>query len=287
LSALTKVAVALLVVASLMLSAGVVVFVNKVDHFQTTLDTTKSSFQKEQAAHADTRAQLAAANTELLSQAKDANARLAALQTELTTAQATAQAARGEVAAREQEKKAIEVAMQNMVSVQKGLQDQLAASSQQVTELRGFRDKLVGERHELNVQLTDALAKVEALDRQRKNAEERAASARAEADTAMGKLADLGYGNGRAVPNRTNRGAEPLEGVVNGVFNAGGKQWASISLGSKANVEKGMRFNVVNNNEFLGYLTVQTTEPDEAAGVLEGPGVTKVKQGDQVKTQLQ
>ena len=48
-----------------------------------------------------------------------------------------------------------------------------------------------------------------------------------------------------------------------------------------------MRFNVVNNNEFLGYLTVQTTEPDEAAGVLEGPGVTKVKQGDQVKTQLQ
>jgi len=287
LSALTKVAVALLVVASLMLSAGVVVFVNKVDHFQTTLDTTKTSFTKEQAAHADTRAQLAAANTELLSQAKDSNARLAALQTELTTAQATAQAARGELAAREQEKKGVEVAMQNMVKVQEGLQGQLSAANTQVTELRKIRDQLVEERHTLNVQLTDAVAKIDALDRQRKNAEERAQSARAEADTLKERVAAAGM-DPRTLPNRVpGRGAEPLEGVVNGVFNAGGKQWASISLGSKANVEKGMRFNVVNNNEFLGYLTVQTTEPDEAAGVLEGPGVTKVKQGDQVKTQLQ
>lgn len=286
-SALTKVAVALLVVASLMLSAGVVVFVNKVDHFQTTLDTSKMAFTKEQAAHADTRAQLASANTELLSQAKDSNARLAALQTELTTAQATAQAARGELAAREQEKKGVEVAMQNMVKVQEGLQGQLSAANTQVTELRKIRDQLVEERHTLNVQLTDAVAKIDALDRQRKNAEERATVSQKEAETASGKLADLGYKDLKSVPNRTNRGAEPLEGVVNGVFNAGGKQWASISLGSKANVEKGMRFNVVNNNEFLGYLTVQTTEPDEAAGVLEGPGVTKVKQGDQVKTQLQ
>ena len=286
-SALTKVAVALLVVASLMLSAGVVVFVNKVDHYQTALETSKTAFTKEQAARADTQAQLAAANTELLSQAKDSNARLAALQTELTTAQATAQAARGELAAREQEKKGVEVAMQNMVKVQEGLQGQLSAANTQVTELRKIRDQLVEERHTLNVQLIDAVAKIDALDRQRKNAEERAQSARAESDTLKERVAASGM-DPRTLPNRIpGRGAEPLEGVVNGVFNAGGKQWASISLGSKANVEKGMRFNVVNNNEFLGYLTVQTTEPDEAAGVLEGPGVTKVKQGDQVKTQLQ
>lgn len=286
-SALTKVAVALLVVASLMLSAGVVVFVNKVDHFQTTLDTARSSYTKEQNAHIDTRAQLAAANAELLSQAKDNNARLSALQTELTSAQATAQAARGELAARDQEKKAVEVAMQNMVKVQEGLQGQLAAATQQVTDLRGFRDKLVGERHELNVQLTDALAKVEALDRQRKNAEERAAGARAEADDLMTKVKNAGFASVGSLPNRSTAGAQPLEGVIQGVFNAGGKPWASISLGSKANVEKGMRFNVVNNNEFLGYLIIQSTEPNNAAGVLEGPGVNKVKSGDQVKTQLQ
>jgi hypothetical protein len=286
LSALTKVAVALLVVASLLLSAGVVVFVNKVDHFDTALKVSNDAAKKEQAARADAQAQLAAANAELQSQAKDANARLAALQTELTSAQATAQAARGELAAREQEKKGVEVAMQNMVKVQEGLQGQLAAATQQVTDLRKIRDQLVDERHTLNVQLTDAVAKVDALDRQRKNAEERAAGARAEADSAKEQLAAAGITAGSRM-TRGVRGTEPLEGVVSGVFNAGGKPWASISLGSKDNVEKGMQFKVVNNNEFLGYLTVQTTEPTEAAGVLEGPGVTKVKQGDQVKTQLQ
>ena len=285
-SALTKVAVALLVVASLLLSAGVVVFVNKVDHFDGSMKASTESLKKEQQAHADTRAQLASAHAELQVQASANNGRVTALQSELTSAQAAAQAARGELAARDQEKKNVEVAMQNMVKVQEGLQGQLAAASQQVTELRKIRDQIVGERHELNVQLTDALAKVDALDRQRKNAEERAASARAEADDVLAKARNAGM-NLASARNVTNRGATPLEGVVQQVFNAGGKPWASISLGARDSVEKGMRFNVVNNNEFLGYLTVQTAEPNEAAGVLEGPGVKKVKQGDQVKTQLQ
>jgi len=176
--------------------------------------------------------------------------------------------------------------MQNMVKVQEGLQGQLGAATQQVTELRKIRDQLVEERHTLNVQLTDAVAKIDALDRQRKNAEERATTAQIENDQFKATLASKGISPDTARRGLA-RGNEPLEGVVSGVFNAGGKPWASISLGSKDNVEKGMRFNVVNNNEFLGYLTVQTTEPTEAAGVLEGPGVTKVKQGDQVKTQLQ
>jgi len=287
LSALTKVAVALLVVASLLLSAGVVVFVNKADEFGKSMQVKTDMLTKEQAAAADTRAQLDAAHAELQTAAAAANARVAQLQGELTSAQAAAQAAKSELATRDQEKKNVEVAMQNMVKVQEGLQGQLGAASQQVSELRKIRDQLVEERHTLNVQLTDAMAKVDALDRQRKNAEERAASARAEADDIMSKAQNAGIALGPNTPNRTNRGAQPLEGVVKQVFNAGGKPWASISLGAKDNVEKGMRFNVVNNNEFLGYLTVQTADTSEAAGVLEGPGVNKVKQGDEVKTQLQ
>ena len=41
------------------------------------------------------------------------------------------------------------------------------------------------------------------------------------------------------------------------------------------------------NTKDLGYLTIQTTEPNEATGVLDGPAVDKVHTGDQVKTQLQ
>jgi hypothetical protein len=97
------------------------------------------------------------------------------------------------------------------------------------------------------------------------------------------KMAAAGF-RPDTLPKRLNEGTPVLEGVVSSVFPAGGKPWASISLGAKDNVVKGMKFNVVNNNEFLGYLT---TEPNEATGVLDGPAVEKVHTGDQVKTQLQ
>jgi hypothetical protein len=286
LSALTKVAVALLVVASLLLSAGVVVFVNKADHYDVTLKQSQDSLTKERASHNDSRAQLNAVNTELLSQSKDANARIDALKKDVADREAQVLDLKNQLAKLDQDKKGAEVAMQNMVKVQEGIQAQLASANQQVTELRGYRDKLVNESHQLNVQLTDSMAKVDALERARRNAEERAAGARAELDDLQSKVKNAGYAIGN-LPNRTNRGEQNLEGVVMRVFEAGGKPWASISIGSKDNVEKGTRFNVINNNEFLGYLTIQTAEPTDAAGVLEGPKVDKIKQGDQVKTQLQ
>jgi septal ring factor EnvC (AmiA/AmiB activator) len=286
LSALTKIAVVLLVVASLLLSAGVVVFVNKVEHFRSTADAATAQYNKERAGHNDTRTQLEAANTALLATSKDLNARIDALKTESAGKDAAILEVKAQLAKLEQDKKGIEVAMGNMTKVQEGLQGQLAAAQAQVTDLRKIRDQLVDERHSLNVQLTDALSKVDALGRAYKNAEERLQGKTAELDDVTNKVKAAGLNIGN-LPKRGNEGTPQLEAVVSSVFNAGGKPWASVTIGSKDMVEKGMKFNVVNNKEFLGYLTIQTTEPTEAAGVLEGPKVEKVKTGDVVKTQLQ
>ena len=71
----------------------------------------------------------------------------------------------------------------------------------------------------------------------------------------------------------------------------GGDPWTigvgHTSAAGAPNVVKGMKFHVVNNSEFLGYLIIQSTEPNEATGVLDGPGVERVHTGDPVKTQLQ
>jgi len=286
LSALTKIAVVLLVVASLLLSAGVVVFVNKSEDMTKTLEASKTSYNREMAGHKDTRAQLEALNANMLAMAKDNNNRIDALKQESAGKDAKILDLQNQLAKLDQDKKGMEVALASMTKVQEGLQAQFAASQQQVTDLRKIRDQLVDERHTLNVSLTDALAKVDALDRARKNAEERLQGKSAALDDLESKVRTAGL-DIRSLPNRTNAGAPPLEAVVHEVFNAGGKPWASISIGSQDMVEKGMKFNVVNNNEFLGYLTIQTTEPTEAAGVLEGPKVEKVKTGDQVKTNLQ
>jgi myosin heavy subunit len=286
LSALTKIAVVLLVVASLLLSAGVVVFVNKVDDFRKLQLAANDRLAQETAANKNSQTQVQSLNTQVLTITKDSNAQIDRLKQESTTKDATILSLKNDLAKLDQDKKGVEVAMASMTKVQEGLQGQLAAAQTQITDLRKIRDSLVDERHTLNVQLTDALSKVDSLNRAYKNAEERLQGKSAQLDDLESKVKSAGL-DMKNLPNRGNEGAPQLEAVVSSVFNAGGKPWASVTIGSKDNVEKGMKFNVINNNEFLGYLTIQTTEPTEAAGVLEGPKVEKVKTGDQVKTQLQ
>jgi peptidoglycan hydrolase CwlO-like protein len=286
LSALTKIAVVLLVVASLLLSAGVVVFVNKVEDFRKSQVAALDRATQEAAAKKNAQAQVDSLNAQVVSSSKDFNAQIDRLKGDNAAKDAKILELNNQIAKLDQDKKGVEVALSNLTKVQEGLQGQLAAAQGQITDLRKYRDQLVDERHSLNVQLTDALAKVDALNRAYKNAEERLQGKSAQLDDLQSKvkMAGLDIGN---LPKRGNEGAPQLEAVVSGVFSAGSKPWASITIGSKDNVEKGMKFNVINNNEFLGYLTIQTTEPTEAAGVLEGPKVDKVKTGDQVKTQLQ
>jgi hypothetical protein len=286
LSALTKIGIVLLVVTSLLLSAGVVVFVNKVEHFKLNAELATAEKDKEFGLRRDVEALL---NTEISNRGADrtkANERYTALQNEKAALEAAVVAKDAEILAVKKDKAAVDVVVQTLTAQATGLQQQIVAANQQVTELRGVRDKLVEERFGLNNQLTDALAKVEATERARKLAEERAARASADLDVLRKRIADAGFTQD-SLPVRTTAGTPSLEGVVHNVFLAGNKPWASISIGSKDNVTRGMRFNVHNNEQFLGYLTIQTTEPTEAAGVLEGPGVDKVKAGDQVKTQLQ
>lgn len=285
-SALTKIAVVLLVIASLLLSAGVVVFVNKDEHFRKAAEIADDQYKREFASHKDARAQLESVNAQLLAVSVDLNKRIGQLKTESEVKDNEKLKADNQAEALKQDLKVKDLALANMTKVQEGQQTQLASALGQITELRGIRDKLVDERHSLNTQLTDALARVDALDRARKGLEEQKAGLRASMDDLESKMRAAGFQRD-TLPKRSNEGTPVLEGVVSSVFPAGGKPWASITIGSKDNVVKGMKFNVVNNNEFLGYLTIQTTEPNEATGVLDGPGADKVHTGDQVKTQLQ
>jgi len=286
LSALTKIAVVLLVVASLLLSAGVVVFVNKVEHFKDTADAAQAKYDKEFSYNKDLVQQVASVNALILKTQGDANRSIDQLKQDVAAKDNAALDLKSQLAKLETDKKVVEVALANMTKVQEGLQGQLAASQGQITDLRKNLASVTDERHSINVQLTDALSKVDALDRARKAAEEKAARAQASLGELEAQMASAGFRRD-TLPKRLNEGSPVLEGVVSSVFPAGGKPWASISLGAKDNVVKGMKFNVVNNNEFLGYLTIQTTEPNEATGVLDGPAVEKVHTGDQVKTQLQ
>ena len=63
--------------------------------------------------------------------------------------------------------------------------------------------------------------------------------------------------------------------------------YATISVGSSDNVAKGMEFKVIDRDQgkFLGTLTVDSVEPNESTGHLNGPRVGDIKPGTEVRTQ--
>jgi hypothetical protein len=75
-----------------------------------------------------------------------------------------------------------------------------------------------------------------------------------------------------------------VRGVIRAVRPINGTHYATVSVGTSQHVQKGMRFRVVDDGDFLAYLTVLSVEPDEAVGHLTGPDVGRVKRGVQVRT---
>lgn len=286
-SALTKIGIILLVVASLLLSAGVVVFVNKVEDYNKAAIAAENKWKTEAALRTGDQAQISALKAAYDVLVQQGNSRADKLRQDISNLEKTMGDLNTKIVAAEAGRKDAETNSQVIAAALKASQDQNTAYQGQIAELRKIRDQLVEERHQLNVQLTDALSKLEATERQWRNAQESAAGLRAQLNGLEAKVKAAGFADTSLLPSRSTAGTSPIEGVVSAVFDAGGKPWASISVGAKDNVTKDMKFNVVNNNEFLGYLIIKTTEPNEAAGVLEGPKVDKVKSGDIVKTQLQ
>ena len=135
----------------------------------------------------------------------------------------------------------------------------------------------------MNTQLTTYDNKLRAVDRAREYAEEKNTEYQntvKQLQQRMGTTAADTKSEGTASPG-------PINGVVRSVDIIGGKKYATISVGSADNVTKGMKFNVINRTtgDFLGYLTIEGLEPNEAIGPLEGK-VDKVQPGVEVRTQL-
>ena len=108
-----------------------------------------------------------------------------------------------------------------------------------------------------------------------------AATNRSEIDLLLARVGSVGM---NAVPVRSPK----INGVVTDVRTIAGRPYATISVGSVDSVVKGMQFNVIDreSGNFLGILTVDTVEPNESTGQLQGPRVADVHKGVEVRTQL-
>jgi hypothetical protein len=277
---LTKMFVILLVVSSLLLSAAVVVFVNKVEDFKTTgaaqAKALKGAQSERDAARADadsTRAQAVAA-------AKDFSAREADLTKQINGAEAKAQELSASVAQATKDAQVKDMTNKGISDALRAAQEENKGLSTLVAEIRNKNDELLKQNGELNTQLTVLDNKLRATDRALAYEQEHSAEL-------QGELKNL-QGGGAKPAGGASMSSTPINAVVRSVDIIGGKKYATISVGSADNVAKGMKFNIVNRNtaEYLGTLTVDRVDVNEAIGQVEGSKIDKVQPGVEAKTQL-
>ena len=286
-SFLTKLFVVLHVVLTLLFVSATIVWVNRVEDFRKTNGAlsaqltaaraeAQSAINEAQTARADALAVRQQVGAEIdrarkerddaLAEVRERDTQLAQLQQNLASADARAQASTS----------GLETAMKTNSL----LQDQLNQS-------RETGNKIQQQNTELLTDNSDLRQKLSVASRQLQNTNEELEEARNQIAGGGGTAGPTGGQVPGAGPS-PNANEVAVNGVVRDRRNVNGVNYATISVGASDNVRKGMVFNVIDREagDFLGYLTVDRVEPREASGRLEGPRVTDVKAGNEVRTQL-
>ena len=287
-SALSKVFVALLVVCSLMLSSAVIVFVNKTQDVNAVRVAAEAKSQDAER-HMMVDMQAAAAAKGIAVEAlKALQTQTALLQTEIGAKQLDISKREVDIATLSAQVSQITISLTSATEALKASEMQKAKQEGQLGDLRQGTDKLTLEKSQLNLALSDTTNRLEVMTREWKYAKEQLAESSNTGDKLAKQLKDIGV-----IPTAEVTGLKAGAPSINGVIREiktlqDNRQWATISVGSADQVAKGMEFKVIDraNGTFLGVLTVENVQPNEAVGVLKGPKVADVKVGNEVRTQL-
>jgi len=287
-SLITKIAVVLLTVLSLLLTAATVTFVSQVDNLGTKLGSANAELTSVKARLAESGEVQTRRETSAIASASAAQLEVSSLtqrlaQLEKSVADGVTQLAQSSqqvsIGAATQEKLA------GALNSSEALKGQFQG---QVTELRTTLGQLQTQVGELNVALTRKTNEADVLEQQRRLLTEQLTEAKTSLDRVSGALKDAGVDPSRITVGGVAAGAPKLNGVIRRTEEVAGVPFAAISLGSDDAVRPGMEFKVVDraNGKFLGVLTVTVVQPNEAVGRLSGPDVSSVKAGNDVRTQL-
>ncbi len=285
-SVLTKVFIVLHVVMSLLLAAGLIVFVNRAENYNVTLKADKAKL-------ASQASQLANAMIDARAQADNAQAARVARDTAIQDGQKALAAAEAEiadakvgVAEAQSASKTLQVSLDNLTAAVNASESQRKALSDLLDTTRTDNNTLNVKNGQLNLAVSDLTNKLEVAQRRVTDYQETIAELKQAKEAAEKQLADLGVKPGGT--GGLAAGAPAINGVVRSSRLINGIPYATISVGADAQVVKGMKFNVVDSvkGAFLGELTIEQVDERESTGKLDGPHVADVQPGLEVKTQL-
>jgi hypothetical protein len=287
-SALTKVFVLLLVVLSLILTAGTVVYVNRADSFAKTLNDIKNENLRLTAAKGAAEQQQAIAENTV-------HQLEGQVQNQRNLGDQTINQLRGAIAERDANIAQLNSNLLQATAGQKSSSDALVVAQKvlgtqndQLTEMRKENLDLAKRNSDDSLALSDLTNKYETVRTQWRDANEQNTQLQNDNKTLRETLHKAGIAENSAPTINT----EPLinvHGMVRSKQSIGGVAMATIDVGSADQITKGMQLKLIDPNSqdpFLGYLIVDRVEPNQAIGHLSGPRVNEVRPGVEVRTQL-
>lgn len=287
-SPLTKVFVLLLVILSLILTAGMVVYVNRQESFV--------QIKKAQDAKiSELTAKAAAANGQLdMAENARTNAE-ALLQNQRNLSEQTIAQLRSAVAERDANVAQINSNLLQSTAAQKTAADALTVALKQLdtqngelADLRKQNLDLAKRNSEDSLAINDLTNKFDTVRAQWRDASEQ----NTQLQNDMKNMRETMHKSGISENNPRILNPESLvrvEGKVRSKQTIGNVPMATIDVGSADQVTKGMQLKLIDPNSsdpFLGYLVVDRVEPNEAIGHLMGPRINEVHPGVQVRSQL-
>jgi DNA repair exonuclease SbcCD ATPase subunit len=286
-NALTKLFVVLLVVVSLLSSAGFIVFVNQVQNFKVSLAsvngqlaTSQSAVQSAKQMAGSLQSQLDQRATELAQQ-RQKNA-------DLEAANATTVAGlNATIASQQTDSRIAAASMVNVTAALTASETLRGKLNEALTLARTDSDTANKKYLDDEIAINRLQQEGDTTRRKATDLGEQLAQAQQENDRLSTRLKEAGIDpNGSSAVARS---APPINAVVRQTGETNGIPYATISVGSAEQVTKGMVFQVIDRaaGKYLGELTINAVDLHEATGKLEGPGVTAVRAGTtEVRTQL-
>jgi septal ring factor EnvC (AmiA/AmiB activator) len=288
-STLTRIFVVLLVILSLLLAAGTVTFVSTIDNYRKSAELTMQQLRAEKARAEQQAAEISTMQAQVKESYDAATRQLEAMKNQQLALQQT-------IADRDTQNAQLktQVATQGadvtrLAEALKASEDTKSKFNDTIVAQRQQMDQLQSQSADLNRTVNDLTNRLDITEQQRRNFAEQLEEARNQNTKLGSALRELG-GNPQAIiasQTFSGPGAQKINGVIREVRMIAGVPYATISVGSADAVQRGMQFNIVTRNgQFLGKLVVDTVEPNESTGRLEGPRVAEVQPGAEVRTQI-
>ena len=287
-SPLTKLFVGMLIVLSLLTTAATVVYVNKEDVQKTTLKNTETELNSARAALQAARDELTSAQQNLT--AVQANANQAAQQatTDINARQQQISQLQVELAKAQSQQATQQLDVSRLTEALNASQASSTALQTEVARLRQSNDQLVRQASDLNGSVSDLTARLEVTERERRLLAEQLTQAQTEVTRLTAVVRGAGIQPGQEPGIIAKSGLPQINGVIRDVRTIAGRPYATISVGTADGVQRGMEFKILDRQggNFLGTLVVDSVEPNEATGRLDGPKVAEIRPGVEARTQL-